>query len=319
MLFVEEKEVESYLDMPKALGIIEEAFKACSHDEIFYVDRITLPVRGNESSCIWLPACMKNKPFFGIKYAASFPSNVAKNIPTVISQISLYSADSGELLGIVGANYLTSIKTGGAAGVATKAMARQDANKLGVIGTGIQAFTQILAIQEVRDLQEVYVYDLDEARMHDFIARLEKAKNRDYKIVAYNDANKLAHDCDILCTCTPSTKPVFDSSVIRKGTHVNAIGSFTPFMQEIDENMVVMADKLVTEHVDEMLKVAGDILIPLEKGLIDTSKVTGSVGDVLIGKAVGRENDDQITLYESNGSGVLDIAIATAVYEHFNQ
>ncbi len=314
MLYLDEKQVQTMMNMAKALPIIREGYIDDSNDAIFYVDRITLPVRGNDSSCIWLPACYREKPFFGIKYAASFPSNAKQNIPTVISQISLYSADTGNLLGIIEANYLTAIKTGGAAGVATDVMARQDAKTLGIIGTGIQAFTQVLAIQEVRALDEVIVYDLNPDVVAAFIKQIEAVKNRSYRVTIAKSANDCAAASDIISTCTPSNTPVFDGTMLKQGTHVNAIGSFTPFMQEIDLATVAAASKIVTEHVTEMLQVAGDIIPALEQKIITLDAITGSVGDVLTHKVKGRETAEEITLYESNGSGVLDVALATSLY-----
>jgi ornithine cyclodeaminase/alanine dehydrogenase-like protein (mu-crystallin family) len=256
-------------------------------------------------------------PYFGVKYATGFPSNAAKGLPTVISQISLYSADTGELLCILSANYLTSVKTGASAAVATDVMARKDASKLGVIGSGVQAFTQVAAIQEVRPLTELRIYDLDEERVDAFIARIKEIQNRPYQIIKAVSGDDCVVNSEIISTCTPSTTPVFHADSLNPGSHLNAIGSFTPLMQEVDEETVMKASKVVTEHVDELWKVAGDILIPFEKGLITKEKVIGSVGDVLTGKAAGRENDEEITMYESNGSGVLDLSTAIAVYEQY--
>ncbi len=317
MLFISEEQVQQGMTMPKALPILRKAFEDCSNELIFYPQRVTLPVRGDENSCIWLPACNKHIPFFGVKYASSFPGNVKKGIPTVISQISLYSADTGELLGIVSANYLTAIKTGGAAGVATDVMSRKDAKRVGIIGTGVQALTQVMAIQEVREIEELRVFDLDSKKVDSFIEKVESIKNRDYKIIKASSGDDCVENSEIISTCTPSTKPVFSAKSLKPGSHLNAIGSFTPVMQEVDEETVLKANKIVTEHVDEMWNVAGDILIPFNAGKITKEKINGSVGDVLTGKIKGRENDTEITMYESIGSGVLDISVAIEVYNQF--
>ena len=315
MLYLTEEQVRKTMPIYKAIPVVRKSHEDCSNGLIFYSDRITLHVRGDDSSAIWLPACAKHLPYFGVKYATGFPENAAKGLPTVISQYSLYSADTGELLCILSANYLTSVKTGASAAVATDVMARKNATKLGIIGTGVQALAQVMAIQEVRQLTELRVYDRDEKRVDAFIAQIKEALNRPYSIIKATSGDDCVANSEIICTCTPSTTPVFHADSLNPGAHLNAIGSFTPLMQEVDDETVIKANKVVTEHVDELWKVAGDILIPFKKGLITKEKVIGSVGDVLTGKVAGRESDKEITMYESNGSGVLDLSTAIAVYE----
>jgi len=317
MVYLTEGQVQKVMPVYKAIPVVRQSHKDCSNGLILYSDRITLHVRGDDASAIWLPACAKHLPYFGVKYATGFPANAAKGLPTVISQISLYSANTGELLCVLCANYLTAVKTGASAAVATDAMARKDAAKLGVIGTGIQAFTQVTAIQEIRQLTELRVYDLDEKRVDTFIAQVKAVQNRPYSIIKAASGDDCVANSEIVCTCTPSATPVFHADSLKPGSHLNAIGSFTPFMQEVDDETVVKASKVVTEHVDELWKVAGDLLVPLKKGLITKDKVIGSVGDVLTGKVVGRESDEEITMYESNGSGVLDLSTAIVVYEQY--
>lgn len=317
MLYLTEEQVRKEIPIYKAIPIVRKSHEDCSNGLIFYCDRITLYVRGDDNSAIWLPACTKHLPYFGVKYATGFPANATKGLPTVNSQISLYCADTGELLCIMSANYLTAIKTGASAAVATDIMARKNATKLGIIGTGTQAFTQVAAIQEIRQLTELRVYDIDEKRVDTFIEQIKEVQNRPYSIIKASSGDDCAANSEIICTCTPSATPVFHADSLNPECHLNAIGSYTPFMQEVDEGTVMKANKIVTEHVDELWKVAGDILIPFNKGLITKEKVTGSVGDVLTNKVVGRENDKEITMYESNGSGALDLSIAIAVYEQF--
>lgn len=317
MLYLTEEQVRQVMTISKAIPVVQKSHEDCSNGLIFYCDRITLQVRGNDNLAIWLPACLRHLPYFGVKYATGFPANAIKGLPTVISQISLYSADTGELLCIISANYLTAVKTGASAAVATDVMARKNATKLGIIGTGIQAFTQVTAIQEIRKLTELRVYDLDEKRADAFIAQVKEVQNRPYSVIRAGSGDDCAVNSEIICTCTPSATPVFRADSLNPGCHLNAIGSYTPFVQEVDEGTVIKANKIVTEHVEELWKVAGDILIPFNKGLITKEKVTGSVGDVLTGKVAGRESDKEITMYESNGSGVLDLSIAIAVYEQF--
>ena len=315
VIIIKEKEIEKTVTMPMALPIFRKTYEDCVNGYIYAGDRIVMPVRGEENCAQWLVAVCTNVPLFGSKFASVFPANVSKGMPSVLSQISLYSAETGQILALIDANYLTAIKTGGSAAIATDLMANKKADKLGIIGTGTQAFTQVLGIQEVRDLSELHVYDTSKDRVQNFVERVKGAQNRPYKIIAAGSADECVSASEIVCTCTPSLKPVFNGDAIKPGTHINAIGSFTPFMQEIDETTVMRAQKVITEHAEGLWAAAGDILIPFNKGLFGKDKLNGTVGEVLTGKIPGRETRDEITLYESVGSCVLDIAIAIAVYD----
>jgi ornithine cyclodeaminase/alanine dehydrogenase-like protein (mu-crystallin family) len=313
-----EEQVKQVMNIGMVISAAKEAYKDCAEGKLYAGNRIFMPVRGEENVGQWLAANCTNKPFFGSKFSSVFPENPKIGLPSTISKISLYSAETGELQAMIDANYLTAVKTGGSAAVATDLMARKDASVLGIIGTGLQAYSQVLAIQEIREISSLYVYDIDEVRVKSFIEMIGEIKNRPYEIMGASSADACAAAADIVCTCTTSKKPVFSGKALNAGTHVNAIGSFTSFMQEIDTETVLRASKIITEHVEGLWEAAGDILIPLQEGRITKDKVTGSVGEVLTGRIAGRENDQEITLYESVGSGVLDIALAIAVYSRLS-
>ncbi len=302
--------------MKEALKAVREAYLACADGQRYAPGRIVKPIRGEENCGQWLVANCLDIPYFGSKFSSVFKDNISKGLPSVISSISLYSADTGEQLALISANYLTALKTGASSGVATDIMSRKDASVLGIIGTGVQAYTQLLAIQEVRKLTQVRIFDLVPERVEAFEKRISAVNNNGFEIVKCSSAKECVSEADIVCTCTASLKPVFDGKDLKPGTHVNAIGSFNRFMQEINEETVVRAARIITEHVDGLWDAeGGDIIVPLEKGLITKDKVVGDVGDCLAGRVQARENDEEITLYESVGSCVLDVSLAVATYE----
>lgn len=262
----------------------------------------------------WLTANYPAEGFFGTKFSAVFPGNLKHGLPATISTISLYSDQTGELKAVIEANALTAIKTAGSAAIATDLLARKDSSTLAIIGSGLQAFDQVLAIREVRNIQHVIVYDLDPARAETFLGFLQAVDGYNAITTIAESADQAVADADIVCTCTTSRRPVFKATSLKPGTHIDAIGSYAPDMQEIDAETVVRASRIITEHVDGLWAAAGDILDPLEKGLIDKSKVDGSVGDILAGSVPGRKDNDEITLYESVGSAALDLAIAVETY-----
>lgn len=315
MQIYSEEQVKEILDVKQAISAITETYKDCVEGKIYAGERLFMPVRGDENVVQLLMANCLNKPFFGMKFSSVFPENRKENLPVTISKINLYSRETGVLEAIVDANYLTAIKTGGSAAVATDLMAKKDASVLAVIGTGLQAYSQVLAIQEVRELEKLYIFDIAPERVESFAKMITDIQNRPYEIIAASSAKECVENADIICTCTASKVPVFAGEDLKAGAHVNAIGSFTPLMQEIDTETVLKANKVITEHTEGLWEAAGDILIPYNEGKITKDKVTGSVGEVLTGQVTGRENDDEITLYESVGSGVLDIALSIMIHE----
>lgn len=319
MKIIDENQIKTFLNMENVITVVKKLYLECADGQIYAGNRIYMPIRGEENVGQWLVANSLSQPFFGSKFSSVFSGNISLGLPSTISKISLYSAKTGELQALIDANYLTAIKTGASSAVATDLMAKKSANVLAIIGTGLQAYSQVLAIQEIRKLEKVYVYDVVYERINEFISTLEKEKNYDYQIIAASSANECVEYADIVCTCTTAKTPVFSGEKLNPGTHVNAIGSFTPFMQEIDEDTVLRASKVLTEHVDGLWEAAGDILIPFKKGKITKEYVTGSLGDALTEKISPRDNDNEITLYESVGSGVLDIGLSIYVYQYFNE
>lgn len=316
MLTIAEEQAAQALDMDTCLDIVRRALIQYHRGAAYPGGRIAMSL-GGKNAGQWLTAVCTEQPYFGFKFSAVFPENKQFDMPCDQSTISLFSSVNGAQLALIGANYLTALKTGAAAGIATDLCAKKDACRLGVIGTGYQAYPQVMAMERVRRLKELRLYNRSPARMEAFAQRIAENQSYPYRIIPCSSADACVAGADIVCTATPSRTPVFDADALQPGTHINAIGSFTPNMQEIPERAVQRASCIVTEHPDSLWETAGDILIPFANGLIARDAVRGSVADVLCGSAPGRQTEKEITLYESVGSCVLDIAIAIAVYEAY--
>ena len=314
-MYISETDVKNVLTMKEAIAAVEDAQRDYSEKKIETPARVTINVRGKENSAIILPANYLSKSFYGFKQASCFSDNAKKGLDTVMSDIHLYSGETGEHLAAISATLLTALKTGAASAIATKYMANPKAGIMAIIGSGIQAQTQLRAIQNVRELTEVRVYDLFPENIDKFIKFAETIKNRDYLISASKTSDSCVDGADIIITATTSMKPVFNGKNVSAGAHINAVGSFTPDMQEIDSEIVVRADKIVTDNMDDTWKVAGDLLVPFNEGKINGSRIHGNIGDVITRRTVGRTTQKEITIYESVGFAALDIAIAIKVYE----
>lgn len=315
MLILPELEVKEVLSMENVIEAVTRAYRDYSDRLVDVPARITMGIRGESDSAIFLAANYHSIPFYGLKQASSFPSNKYKGKNTVFSEIHLYSAETGELLAMISANHITALKTGAASAVATKVLARDDAGVLAIIGTGVQAKTQLVGVQFVRPIREVRLFDVDQGKVAEFVRFIGVNKNEDLLISVTDSAAECITGADIVVTATTSSIPVFSGDYIGEGVHINAVGSFTPDMQELDSKTVLKAAKIVTDQREAAWTLAGDLLVPLKGGLISDSILYAELGDIVAGKIPGRESEREITIYESLGFAALDIAVATAAYE----
>jgi ornithine cyclodeaminase/alanine dehydrogenase-like protein (mu-crystallin family) len=276
--------------------------------------RLTSEYMGMGGSSLFLPSLHTEQRYFGLKQASVFPANRKKNIPSVLSQYFLYSAETGELVSLLNFEDLTNFKTAATAAIATKHLARKDSRVLSIFGSGALARAVLAAVIEVRPIDSVRIYDLSQKRAEDLIAwAKEKLHTRiDYKVPS--GPGECIAEADIVCTCTTSFIPVFDGGMLPAGCHLNAMGAWKPEMQEIDAITLQRASKIYCDVIDDTWQEAGDLIVPRDAGQIDMNIIHGELGALLIGKLTGRETPDEITLYESVGFGVLDLAVAFSAY-----
>jgi ornithine cyclodeaminase/alanine dehydrogenase len=261
-----------------------------------------------------MPAYLKVLGALACKVVTVYKNNPAKhNLPTVIGKVLLQDPETGDVICIMDGGYLTAVRTGAASGVATKYLARQDSGQaVGIFGAGVQAKMQLWAVAEARLISRAYVYDISDKAVGEFIA--EMTTRLDLGIIKVDSPDKILENCDIICTATSSSTPIFDGHKVREGTHINAIGSHTPNARELD-TAIIKRSKLVADSYDACLKEAGDIMIPIKEGAIDRSHMYAELGEVITGKKPARENDTDITLFKSNGLAIQDVAAAKLVYD----
>ena len=315
MLLISEGDFKEAVTITDVIDTVRTALRDYSQGLIHVPPRIAMNIRGAANSVIFLAANCLSMPYYGIKHACSFPSNKEKGLDTVLSEIHLYCAETGRLLALIDAKLLTAMKTGAAGAVATDLLARKGDTVLAIIGTGIQARTQLEAIQQVRSLSRVKIFDTSLPRAEEFAKYIETVRNKDFPVTIARSADECVADASVVCTTTTSLTPVFPGDCLMDGAHINAIGSFTPAMQEIDTRTVVKASKIVTDDQKETWEVAGDLLVPLNEGAISRSKIYGELGDIVSGKIPGREHEAEITVYESVGFAALDVAVAAVAYQ----
>jgi alanine dehydrogenase len=224
----------------------------------------------------------------------------------------LYSTDTGELMALLQADRLGQMRTGAASGVATRYMARADARSVGIFGTGWQARSQLEAVCAVRQIQAIKAFGRDATRRQTFCA--EMTQQLGIPVKPADTAEAAVNGTDVVITSTNAREPLFDGNWLEPGAHVNAIGSNALIRREIDDTAVRRSALIVVDSKEQARLECGDLLGPLERGLIHWEQVR-ELGDVVAGFIPGRRQASDVTLFESHGLAIWDLAAGMAVYD----
>lgn len=317
MLFISENDVIENLSIAKTVEVVDQAYKDIAEGNLVNLPRSGFVLNENEDSYLMVGAWSKKAKYYGFKYAGSFPSNVPKKIPTVQSCIILCDAETGENVALIEANTLTALKTAASSAVATRYMALNKIHKMAIIGAGLQSYYQLIGALCVRDIEEIHIFDLSSENAEKLASKMEDYKavcGKDYKVVVSESTKKACQNAQIITTITTSPKPVIQKEHVSPGVHLNAMGSFTPSMQEIDSEIVVAADRIAVDKFSDAWENAGDIITPFKEGKIEKGKVGYELPTIVSGEYHGRMNLEDFTIFESVGSGALDVAVAVEAY-----
>jgi ornithine cyclodeaminase/alanine dehydrogenase len=261
----------------------------------------------------FMPAYMEGMDALGVKVVSTYPDNPSKyHLPTILGVVLLSDPKTGDLLAIMDGAFLTAMRTGAASGVATRYLARKNAREVGIIGTGVQGKTQIAGVCQVRAIDKVKAYDLVPDRCKLFCE--EVSKELQVQAVPVDSSEEAVRRSDIVITSSTSKTPVLNGEWLDEGTHVNAIGSHTPDERELDATVIKRA-KLIVDSREAALKEAGDLMIPISQSAIAPDHIFAELGEIVTGRKRGRESQDEITLFKSQGLAIQDVSTATRVYE----
>lgn len=302
------EDVKKALTMPQAIAAMRAAFLQLSKGNAQMPTRAHIDIPKNNGNALFMPSYMESENVICIKTVTLFPDNTANDLPLIQGVVCLFDATNGCALAILDAPTLTSLRTGAASGLATGLLAREDASTAAIFGAGVQGRTQLLAVSTVRDLKKVWVYDKSESAAEKFAREMSQQLDVDVRIAA-TPADALAF-ADIVCTATVSQTPVFDDESLAKGTHINAIGSYKPHVQEIPLETVIRS-KVVVDHKHSALEETGDLIIPIEQGVFSPERIYAELGDLISEKVSARTSPDEITLFKSVGVAVQDLTAAT--------
>lgn len=257
-----------------------------------------------------MPAYLGSPRTIGGKFVTVFNGNRDTRFESHQGAILLFECDHGQLLAVVDATTITEIRTAAASGAATRALAREGAKGLAILGSGSQASAHLAAMRAVRPIEQVRVW----SRNYDHARRFAEAESRHGITVApFESAEEAVSGADVVCTTTAATAPVLQGRWVAPGTHINAIGASIPGFRELDSEAVARGT-LFTDRRESLLNEADDYRVPLKEGKIGEGHLRGEIGDVLAGKIPGRTSEAEITIFKSLGIAAEDLASAHHVY-----
>jgi len=302
-LFLSEAEVSRVLDMPTALAAVASAHEALARGEA--ADFPRQRVRGGSVVQHLLQGGLFDRQVVGFKTYTS-------NREGARFWLHLFDAVGGQPLAVIEADALGMHRTGAAGGVAASRLAREDAREVVMFGAGWQARGQLLALTRVRAIERFTVFARDRERLQRFCDEMTQLSG--VQVVPGENAQASLARADIVVTVTTSPKPLFEGAWLARGTHINAAGSNSLIRRELDETAVQRCARVVVDSRATALREAGDLLPSLEKGKLRESALA-ELGEVLVGARPGRESADEITLFESQGMAIQDLALGMEVLE----
>jgi ornithine cyclodeaminase/alanine dehydrogenase-like protein (mu-crystallin family) len=302
-------EVRQALPMVEAIAGMKAAFAQLSQGQAEVPLRSRVAVPAHNGVSIFMPAYLAESGDLAVKVVSVFPDNARRGQPVIYGVVLVLDASSGQPVALLEGGSLTAIRTGAASGAATDLLARPDAAVVAVIGCGIQARTQLEAVCTVRAIQEARVYGIDRSQAEAFAAEMAGVGPIPLTIQVVDGPQAAVFEADVVCTATTSTTPVFDGRDLKPGAHVNAVGSYTPQMQEVDVE-TIRRSLVVVDSRSAALAEAGDLIIPLAAGEIEASHIHAELGEIVSGARPGRAHPQQITFFKSVGVAVQDAAAA---------
>lgn len=301
--------VQGLITMADAIEAVEGAFREHGLRRVQMPPKVYLDFPKYEGDLRIMPAYIEALDMAGVKVVNVHPRNPPR-LPTVMAVLVLNDPRTGAPLALLDATHITDMRTGAAGGVAVKYLARKDARVLGIVGAGRQARTQLLAIREVRKIVLVRVASksLEESRA--FKEAMEPLAG--CEIVPEAEVRG-ACQCDILVTVTPARGPIVKSAWVEDGTHINAIGADAPGKEELDPEVLRRA-KVVVDDLAQASH-SGEVNVPLAMGLMKREDIHAELGEIVAGRKRGREGDREITIYDSTGLAIQDVAVGALVYK----
>ncbi|MDH4209262.1 MAG: cyclodeaminase [Anaerolineae bacterium] len=313
MLVVNEKDLRSSISLTEAINVIEDGFTRLANGEVNLPPVMSLDLPEVKGEMHIKGAHIGGDESFVIKLATGFYDNPLIGLPSGAGMMLVFSARTGfpEALLLDNA-YLTDLRTAAAGAVAAKYLAGKEPETVGVIGAGTQGRFQVRALAEVRKFQRVLVYDLDSARSASYAQEMPELLG--VPVAAMNDPEPVVRESDVLITATPASRPIVQARWLRSGLHITAMGTDSPYKQELESEALARADLLVCDLKTQCFE-RGELHHGLKDGFIAESDPIVELGELTSGRHPGRTDEAEITICDLTGVGVQDAAIAGLAYQ----
>ena len=306
------EDVQQALPMEQAIEAIKAAFAQLSTGQADVPLRAALEVPRHNGVTLFMPGYLAEDDQMAVKIVSVFNDNPTKGLPLIHALVVVVDATTGRPAAVMDGTVLTALRTGAASGAATDLLARRDVHTAAVFGAGAQGRTQLEAVCAVRPIREARVYDVALERAAAYADEMSQRLSLPVEVA--ETPAQAVRQADVICTATTSSSPVFEDGDVRPGTHINAVGAYTPHMQEVPAETVLRA-RVVIDYREASLAEAGDLLIPLGQGLMTEDHIYAELGEIVAGRKTGRASSQEITLFKSVGVAVQDVAAAGAVLE----
>jgi ornithine cyclodeaminase/alanine dehydrogenase-like protein (mu-crystallin family) len=305
------EEIERLLPMRECIAVMEQAFTDLQRGFLHHPLRTFWPPPGVNGGTMWMAAYRSSpKPMFGTKLLFVLNDNPSRGLDSHQGQVILADGETGELRALLDASAVTAIRTAAVSALATRLLAREDAEVLAIVGTGVQARQHLESIPLVRRIQHTLVVGRTRDQAQRFVT--EMGGTASTELNAAESAEYAVRASDIVVTVTDSPTPVIKREWLRPGTHVNAVGASRPATWEIDPRIYADAVAFCDRH-ESLQAEAGDYLQAVAKGFISGADAVGELGELVAGERKGRTSPDQITLFRSLGLAIEDLAAAECI------
>jgi alanine dehydrogenase len=304
-------QVDREMPMDELISGVEDAFRAYELGNAQMPAKSYIDLRKYNGDFRSMPAYLETEDWdaAAIKWVNVHPDNPEQfDLPTVMGTVIYSDPETAYPLALIDGTVLTMKRTGAAAGVATDYLAVEDASSMGIVGAGIQAYTQLEAVSEVRDIEEVVVSDVDESQVEAFIEHFED------RFDVRSGSVSEAASCDVLSTVTPVREPIVSAADVGEHTHVNAMGADAEGKQELGDELMQDATIVIDDY--EQCTHSGEINVPFHEGRLGDEDIYGEIGAIVAGNTAGREGIEGVTVFDSTGLAIQDVAAAHVVYEH---
>ncbi|MCG3204516.1 MAG: Delta(1)-pyrroline-2-carboxylate reductase [Elusimicrobia bacterium] len=318
LLWLSEDDVRSLLTMDEALHGVEAAFRLHGEKQTQMPTKIYLEFDPYGGDLRAMPAYLKgDMAAAGVKIVNSNPSNPSQGLPAVAGIMVFVDPRTGLPLGLFGAGHLTAMRTGAAGGIAARYLARASSSTVGLIGCGRQAETQFAALRKFFPVQRVLVWGKTKQESETFCLEVKKKIGGDDgspgpEIISVGSVEE-ACQVDILVTTTPVREPLVKAAWVKPGTHINAIGADAPGKQELEFALVKSARVVVDEW--HQASHAGEINVPVAAGQFLKKDLAAQLGEIVTGQKQGRLKDQDITVFDSTGLAIQDVAVSKIIFD----